>query len=72
MVGLHRTRAEWLEEVAWAGGGARIDDRERAGLARMRQQLLTSANASTPDVADALRLIETILRLGRKAEQERW
>ncbi|MGH7390169.1 MAG: hypothetical protein ACREM3_12045 [Candidatus Rokuibacteriota bacterium] len=55
-----------------SGGGSPIDDGERAGLARLRRQLTTPAVAPAPDIAGAVRLIDTLLRLGRKAEQERW
>ena len=71
-VALHRTRTEWVETTVRSGGGQPLDDRERAGLARLRRQLDTSGRTSAPDLGDAVDLIETLLRLGKKVEQERW
>jgi hypothetical protein len=71
-VALFRTQAEWLEEAVRSGGGAPLDEGERAGLTRLRRQLAASDQASAPDVGDGLRLIDALLRLGAKVEQERW
>jgi hypothetical protein len=71
-IALHRTQAEWLEETVRSGSGTPLDDVERAGLTRLRRQLASSDHASAPDVTDALRLIDALLRLGVKVEQERW
>jgi hypothetical protein len=71
-VALFRTRAGWLEQAVRSGGGSAIDDGERAGLARLRGQLEGAPWAAAPDVRDAVELIDALLRLGRKAEQERW
>ena len=71
-VTLFRTQAEWLEESVRSGGGASLDEGERAGLTRLRRQLAASDQASAPDVGDGLRLIDALLRLGAKVEQERW
>jgi hypothetical protein len=71
-VALHRTRAEWLETTVGAGGGQPLDEAERAGLARLQRQLEASPWSSAADVREALALIAALLRLGRKAEQERW
>jgi hypothetical protein len=71
-VTLHRTRAGWLEETVGSGGGTPLEDGERAGLVRLRGQIAVSDRAAAPDVAGALHLIDTILRLGLKVEQERW
>lgn len=71
-VSLHRTSAAWLEQAVQSGGGSPLDDGERAGLARLRAQLVASAVATAPDVADALGLVDALLRLGCKVEQERW
>ena len=71
-VALYRTRAEWLEVTVRAGGAQALDDGERAGLARLGRQLEASPWAGAPDLGDALALIAMLLRLGKKAEQERW
>lgn len=71
-VDLYRTRAEWLEATVRTGGGQPLDDGERAGLARLHRQLDSSPWASAPDLGDAVELIAMLLRLDKKAEQERW
>jgi hypothetical protein len=53
-------------------GGKRLGDGERSGLDRLRRQLLASAAAEAPDVVDAVALIDRLLRLGIKVEQERY
>lgn len=70
-VELFRTRAEWLEEAA-GRGGMPLSAGERAGLERLRGQILGSPLASAPDVAGALLLVDALLRLGVKVEQERY
>jgi hypothetical protein len=69
-VELFRTRAEWLEEEARRGAAA-LAPGERLDLERLQKQL-AAAGAGAPDVAEALRLIDAILRLGVKLEQERY
>jgi hypothetical protein len=71
-VAVYRTRAEWLEATVRTGGGQPLDAGERAGLARLHRQLDRSPWASAPDLDDAVELIAMLLRLDRKAEQERW
>ncbi len=69
---LFRTHAEWLEEAVRSGGGVPLDEGERTGLTRLRRQLAAADQASAPDISDGLRLIDALLRLGAKVEQERW
>jgi hypothetical protein len=71
-VALYRTRAEWLAATVRLGGARALDDGERAGLARLRRQLEASPWAGAADLGDAVELIAMLLRLGKKAEQERW
>ena len=71
-VALYRTRAEWLETTVRSGGAQAIDDGERTGLARLGRQLAASPWAGAADLTDAAALIAMLLRLGKKAEQERW
>jgi hypothetical protein len=70
-IALVRTTAAWLEDAA-ARGGTRLGDGERSGLERLRLQLLASAAAGAPDVTDAVALIDALLRVGVKVEQERY
>lgn len=70
-VALVRTTAAWLEDVA-ARGGKPLGDGERSGLERLRRQLLASDAPDAPDVADAVALVDALLRLGVKVEQERY
>lgn len=69
-VALVRTTAAWLEDAA-ARGGKPLGDGERWGL-ELRGQLLASPSADAPDVTDAVALIDALLRLGVKVEQERY
>jgi hypothetical protein len=69
-VELFRTRRAWLE--AEAGRGRELTDRERRGLAALREELACSSASSASDVADALDLIDGLINIGRKIEQERW
>ncbi len=69
---LFRTDAGWLEDTVRAGGGTPLTRSERAGLGDLRQQMLESPWGSAADVADAVQLVNTLLRLGLKVEQERW
>jgi Uncharacterized protein conserved in bacteria C-term(DUF2220) len=71
-VALYRTRAEWLEATVARGNAQALEDGERAGLARLRRQLEASPWAGAADLGDAVELIAMLVRLGRKAEQERW
>lgn len=70
-VALVRTTAAWLADAA-RRGGTPLGDGERSGLDRLRRQLLASPAASAVDVLDAVALIDALLRLGVKVEQERY
>ena len=71
-IALYRTQAGWLEDAVRAGGGMLLDEGERAGLTRLRRQLAASGHASAPDISDAIGLVDALVRLGVKVEQERW
>lgn len=66
-----RTDAGWLEREAGRGGVA-LGDAERAALGRLRDQLGASPAAAGPDVVAAIGLVDALLRLGVKVEQERY
>lgn len=70
-VDLFRTRPEWLEQAA-ASGGIPLSGTERAALSRLRGQLLASPSSAASDVCDAVQLVDALLRLGVKVEQERY
>ncbi len=67
---LFRTGCDWLE--AEAARGQEIAPFERQGLERLAVEIRGSPAISEPDVAEALHLIEALLRLGKKVEQEKW
>ncbi len=67
---LFRTERDWLE--AEGVRGREIGSSERRGLERLAVQIRESPVASESDVLEALGLLETLLRLGKKVEQERW
>ncbi len=69
-VTLFRTRSDWLE--AESARGREITALERQGLERLAGEIRASPVSSEPDVEEALRCIQALLRLGRKVEQERW
>jgi hypothetical protein len=69
-VELFRTRKEWLEDEA--ARGRELSALEKRGLERLREELRASPAASAPDLTGAFDLIDALLRLGRKVEQERW
>jgi hypothetical protein len=69
-VELFRTRKEWLEVEA--ARGRDLNDSEKRGLARLREELRASPAAADADVTAAVELIDALLGLGRKVEQERW
>lgn len=80
-VALFRTTAAWVRQVA-ARRATPLDARDRAALQRLRGQLLEAAGgeggpaalpgAADADVRDAVALIDTLLALGVKLEQERY
>jgi hypothetical protein len=70
-IDLFRTRAEWFEEAVRHGGTA-LTGAERFGLGRLRDQLIGSPAGAASDVAEAVRLVDALLRAGRKVEQERY
>ncbi|HEX7125723.1 MAG TPA: hypothetical protein VF406_08080 [Thermodesulfobacteriota bacterium] len=70
-VHLFRTTPEWLEEAA-ASGGRPLPTAERAALERFGALLAGSGTGGAPDVAQARRLVASLLRLGVKVEQERY
>jgi hypothetical protein len=67
---LFRTGRDWLE--AEAANGREITSFEQQGLGRLAAEIRECPAASEPDVQEALHLIDALLRLGRKVEQERW
>ncbi len=67
---LFRTGRDWLE--AEAVRGREIGSSERQGLERLATEIRKFSVASESDVLEALDLLEALLRLGRKVEQERW
>jgi hypothetical protein len=69
-VDLFRTRAGWLE--AEAARARELNGLEKRGLARLRAELEASPAAGAPDLAAAIDLLDALLRLGKKVEQERW
>ena len=70
-IALFRTTAAWLEREA-RQGGTPLDDIDRAALRRLRAQLATAPCAAEADVREAINLIDTLLALGVKVEQERF
>lgn len=70
-IALFRTTAAWLEREA-RQGGTPLDDTDRAALRRLRAQLATAPCAAEADVRGAINLIDTLLALGVKVEQERF
>jgi len=65
---LLRTTAEWVASESSAGDRP-LSGIERQALARMRSEL---ASTKGPDIDDALRLIDALLKHGVKIEQERY
>jgi predicted kinase len=45
---------------------------DRSEVEKLREELRASPAASVPDLAGAFDLLDALLRLGRKVEQERW
>jgi hypothetical protein len=60
--------------VAQAAGqrGTPLDPADRAALQRLRDQLTSAPCAAADDVGDAIALIDVLLALGVKVEQERY
>ncbi len=70
VVELFRTTAQWLEGEA--SRGREVDSRERRGLQSLAREIMEHPSSSEPDLRAAQDLIEALLRVGRKVEQERW
>jgi hypothetical protein len=70
-IALFRTTPVWLEREA-RQGGTPLDDVDRAALRRLRKQLVTAPAAGCADVREAVGLIDALLALGVKVEQERF
>lgn len=66
---LLRTTAEWLFAAALKGGTP-LSEAEQCGLTRLRRQLY--ADDATPDILQATMLIDALLHLQIKVEQERF
>ncbi|MBN1208215.1 MAG: hypothetical protein JXB05_25360 [Myxococcaceae bacterium] len=67
---LFRTTPEWLAQQQERA--QRLTAAERSDLERVRQVLHRAADASSRDVLEAVRLLDTLLALGIKLEQERY
>jgi hypothetical protein len=70
-VELFRTDSAWLEMNA-AIGGTELAENERLGLRRLREKVVSSSARNERDARDAIELVDTMLRLGIKVEQERY
>jgi hypothetical protein len=66
-----RTTAAWLSQ-AGARGGTPLEPADRAALQRLRGVLAAAPCAEEPDVREARALLDALLALGIKVEQERW
>ena len=69
---LFRTSAAWVEGEAARRGGTPLEDADRPALRRLREQLVASPHAGAGDVGDVVALIDALLALGIKVEQERY
>jgi hypothetical protein len=70
-VGVLRTTAAWVAQAA-RERGTPLEPTDRAALQRLREVLTAAPCAGDPDVRDALALIDVLLALGVKLEQERY
>jgi hypothetical protein len=70
-ISLFRTRPAWVRQVA-ARRATPLQAGDRAALGRLRGQLAAASCAEHPDVREAVALIDTLLALGVKVEQERY
>ncbi len=71
-VTLMRTTADWVRDALAAGGGMPLESSDRAALRRLRTPLTTGPWAAADDVRAALAVLDTLLTLGMKLEQERY
>jgi hypothetical protein len=71
-VALFRTTAEWVGTASAAGGGRPLEPSDRSSLRRLRAQLTTGPWAKADDVRTVLAVLETLLTLDVKLEQERY
>jgi hypothetical protein len=69
---LFRTSAAWVEGEAARRGGTPLEDADRPALRRLREQLVASPPAGAGDVGGVVALIDALLALGIKVEQERY
>ena len=67
-ISLFRTTAEWLRKEA-ATGGTPISDGEIRAIEHLRHHLMVEQ--FSPDVQDACALLEALVELRMKVEQER-
>lgn len=70
-VALARTTAEWVARAA-GQRGTPLDPPDRAALYRLREQLTSAPCAGDDDVRQAIAVIDVLLALGVKVEQERY
>jgi hypothetical protein len=67
---LFRTTPDWVTQHHERA--QRLSAAERSDLERVRQALQPSADATCQDILEAVRLVDTLLTLGIKIEQERY
>lgn len=70
-IALFRTTAAWVTRAA-SERGTPLEPTDRAALQRLREVLTAAPCAADSDVRDALALIDVLLALGVKIEQERY
>jgi Wadjet protein JetD, C-terminal len=70
-VSLLRTTADWVT-LAARQRGTPLDPADRAALQRLREPLMSAPCAADADVREAIALIDVLLALGVKVEQERY
>ncbi len=71
-IALFRTSAAWVADEAARRGGTPLEDADRRALRRLREQLVGSPHAGAGDVEGVVALINALLALGIKVEQERY
>src|SRR5207244_280866 len=70
-VALLRTTAYWVARAA-RQRGTLLEPTDRAALQRLREQLTSAPCAADDDIREAIALIDVLLVLGVKVEQERY
>jgi len=70
-VALLRTTADWVARAA-RQRGTLLEPTDRAALQRLREQLTSAPCAADDDIREAIALIDVLLVLGVKVEQERY